>query len=98
MSIVEFMHLRKFEKVDALNCYGTFIAQRRLGLDKVYLYALNYFYVELFHELSNLSNRGVIVYRVFEDVNYLDAYLENVDISELLEVKQFFCLYSLLSQ
>jgi hypothetical protein len=85
MSIVEFINLSKFEKVNALNCYGTFIAERRLGFDRVYLYALNYFYVELFHELSNLSNRGVAVYRVFEDIKYLDIYLEHVDISELIE-------------
>ncbi len=87
MSIIEFFGLSKFEQVNALNSYGTFLTERRLGFDRVYLYALNYFYVELLHELSNLSNKGVTVYRVFDDVSYLDAYLDNVDISELMEMK-----------
>ncbi len=87
MSIAEFMHLCKFEKVNALNSHGAFIAERRLGFNRVYLYALNHFYVELFHELTNLDNKGITIYRVFDDVDYLDVYLEKVDISGLMEVE-----------
>ncbi len=85
MSIIEFEHLSESEKIDALNAYGTFIAERRLRVDRIYLYALGYFYVELFHELSSLNNTGVTVYRVFDTDAYLDVYLKKIDISDLTE-------------
>jgi hypothetical protein len=80
--------LSGFEKVVALNSYGVFLAERRIGLDRIYLYAINYFYIELFHELSDMSNRGVSIYRVFEDLKYLDAYLDKVDITALMDMQQ----------
>jgi hypothetical protein len=85
MPIAEFERLNKFEKAAALNTYGIFVSERRLGVNRIYLFALNSFYVELFHNLSNAGNREVTVYRVFTDPGYLDVYLENVDISVLIE-------------
>ena len=87
MSIVEFELLNKFEKAATLNSLGVFISERRLGIDRIYLFALNGFYVELFHNLSNRYNREVTVYRVFTDPGHLDVYLENVDISVLVETE-----------
>jgi hypothetical protein len=87
MSIVEFELLNKFEKATVINSYGVFISERRLGIDRIYLFALNSFYVELFHNLSNPDNRELTVQRVFTDPGYLDVYLENVDISVLTETE-----------
>jgi hypothetical protein len=87
MSVAEFEQLNKFEKASALNAYGVFISERRLGIDRIYLFALNSFYVELFHNLTNPDNKEVTVYRVFTDPGYLDVYLENVDISVLVETE-----------
>jgi hypothetical protein len=87
MSIAEFEQLNKFEKAAALNSFGVFISERRLGINRIYLFALNSFYVELFHNLSNPDNRELTVYRVFTDPGYLDVYLENVDISVLVETE-----------
>jgi hypothetical protein len=84
MKLNEFEKLSGFEKVEALNVYGVFLSERRIGADRVYLYVINYFYIELFHELSDIHNRGVSVYSVFDDVKYLDAYLEKVDITPLM--------------
>jgi hypothetical protein len=84
MKLTEFKNLSGFEKVEALNAYGVFLSERRIGADRIYLYAINYFYIELLHELSGIDNRGVSVYRVFDDVKYLDAYLEKVDITPLM--------------
>jgi hypothetical protein len=85
MSIAEFERLNKFEKAVALNAYGIFVSERCLGINRIYLFALNSFYVELFHNLSYAENREVTVHRVFTDPGYLDVYLENVDISVLAE-------------
>jgi hypothetical protein len=83
MTLAEFKELSGFEKANALNAYGVFLAERRIATDRMYLYAINYFYIELFHELSDINNRGVIIHRVFDEVDYLDAYLDKVDISQL---------------
>jgi hypothetical protein len=83
MTLIEFKQLSGFEKANALNAYGVFLAERRIAADRMYLYAINYFYIELFHELSDINNRGVIIHRVFEDVRHHDAYLDKVDISEV---------------
>lgn len=84
MKINEFEKLSGFEKVAALNAYGVFLSERRIGQDRIYLYSINYFYIEHFHEMSDLNNRGVSIYRVFDDVRYLDAYLDKVDITPLM--------------
>jgi len=84
MKLSEFEKLTGFEKVKALSDYGVFLSEPRIGADRVYLYAINYFYIEIFHQLSDINNRGVSVYRVFDDVKYLDAYLERVDITPLI--------------
>ena len=87
MSIPEFVQLSTFEKICVINSLGTFIAERRVGLNRVYLYAITHFYVELFHELSNPgASRRVRIHRVFEDTAYLDGYLEEVDINWLKEL------------
>jgi hypothetical protein len=86
MSPSEFEILSKFEKAEALNAYGAFIGERRMGIDRIYLFALNSFYVELYHNLSNENDVEVNVYRVFTDPGYLDVYLDNIDISVLTDV------------
>ena len=85
MSISEFLLLSPFEQVNVLNMHGSFVAQRKLGADRIYLYVVGFFYVELLHKLSDINNRGITIYRVFADTDHLDEYLEVVDISAIME-------------
>jgi len=81
MTKAEFEVLSGFEKAEALNKYGCFLDDRIVGSGRMYLYAVNYFYVELFYEFGSLNGRGVSVNRVFEEVDFLEEYLSHVDIS-----------------
>jgi hypothetical protein len=84
MSTAEFESLSKSDKARAINTYGVFISERRLGIDRIYLFALNSFYVELFHNLTSPDNAELTVHRVFTEPDYLDVYLENVDAASLI--------------
>jgi len=84
MNISEFLFLSPFEQVNVLNTYGSFVAERNIGPDRAYLYAVGHFYVELVHTLSDINNRGIRIYRVFADTDRLEEYLGMVDISEVI--------------
>jgi hypothetical protein len=83
MTLSDFQLLNVYEKASALNKYGVFLAERRIAANRIYLYAINYFYLELLHELSSLEVKAVTIYRIFEDSRFLDAYLDKVDISSI---------------
>jgi len=83
MTLQEFLLLTEFEKAIALNSEGVFLAERRIAANRIYLYSINYFYIELFHDFSGISGNGVHIHRVFEDTRCLDAYLTAIDIGTL---------------
>jgi hypothetical protein len=76
MTMQQFQQLSKAEQAAIINQYGVFVAERFVAGDRVYLYMVNYFYVELLHELSNLESKGVVISRIFDDARYLDVYAE----------------------
>jgi len=56
------------------------VAGRDDGDQKVLLYQLDSFYVEVFY---NPRHQLITDFRSFDDVDKLDAYLENVSLAEL---------------
>jgi len=66
-----------------VNRAGIKLAERMFGGNRFYLYDVDGFYVELLHNMSNLKAPGLVIYRVFDDISFLDIYLEKMDIDEL---------------
>jgi hypothetical protein len=60
-----------------------FLAERRISANRIYLYSINYFYIELFHDFSGLGGNGVSIHRVMDDIRCLDDYLPGIDIGFL---------------
>jgi hypothetical protein len=78
MNRFEFEQLSEAEQVRVINQYGTFTAEKIASGNRLYLYAINSFYVELLHELSDFRNKGVVVKRVFDDSRYLKEYIDDM--------------------
>jgi hypothetical protein len=83
MTKLEFEKLSNTEQGDMLNKYGVFLAQRVIGINRVYLYSISSFYIELFHQLTDERNSGIRIMKVFENPDMLDLYLEYIDVSDL---------------
>ena len=76
MTLAEFKQLSKAEQAQVINRHGVFVDERTEGGNRIYLYMVNYFYVELLHELSNLNNKGITISNIFDDMVQLDAYVQ----------------------
>lgn len=76
MTVQEFRDLKNLEKIHLINRDGSFVAERRMGTDRIYLFIIGNFFVELLHRLSDPDCRGVIIYDIFDDESKLQFYLE----------------------
>lgn len=64
MTLFEFEQLSKPQQIKVIGGHGVFLADKvELG-NRLYLYIINTFYVELLHELSNINNKGLVIARV----------------------------------
>jgi hypothetical protein len=79
MTLEQFLSLTELEKVGGLNNQGVILAERRICANRIYLYAINYFYMELVHDFSGLHGNELYIHRVFEDKRCLDYYLPAKD-------------------
>ena len=82
MTIKEFTTLNDDRQAKALVERGTFLAERYYKNFTIFLYGLDGFYVEIFHNLKFNAMQGM---REFEDDEALDPYLETIDISCLYQ-------------
>ncbi|MFL5748676.1 MAG: hypothetical protein ACJ751_28650 [Niastella sp.] len=64
MTCAEFEQLNKQEQIKVISHYGDFVADKVEAGNRYYLYAINSFYVELLHELSNPNTNGLVVNRI----------------------------------
>lgn len=81
MTSLEFDALNEGQQLNFLRAFGVLVAERIVGENRFYLYAISSFYVELFHDLSRSGT--IMILRSFSDVKLLDSYLSNVDITSL---------------
>jgi hypothetical protein len=83
MTRAQFEQLPKQQQIQTIRQYGEFVAERTEAGNRLYLYIINSFYIELIHELSNINNKGLAIIRVFDDVTHLNAYTEKAAPTQL---------------
>jgi len=77
MELAEYHALDNDKKTEILNRDASFLAQRITGKSICFLYQLYSFYVEVYF-YNKVEN-----YHCFENVDYLNPYLEDVDITSI---------------
>lgn len=83
MTIADFTLLDEIKQAQTLVERGVFVAERLYKNFSIFLYQVDSFYVEIYHNLRYNAMQGM---RSFEDDEALEPYLEEIDIS---------CLYQL---
>ena len=82
---IDYFNLFSIEnKLNYVKKRGTEIATRKIGYNKVRLYAINNFYVEVW---VNMITNFVIKINAFQKVTGLSPYLKRIDIHDLADVK-----------
>lgn len=81
MRLSEFIVLSEEEKKWAVLHSGVLVGKRDSSDCKVFLFQLDRCYVEMF---CNLQNKAVEEYRVFDDTNGLQPYLQSIPLDDLL--------------
>ena len=82
MTLKQFTEFQEIEQVRMLLMYGVLLSNRTQGGNKIYLYAVNSFYIELFEEISNCLTPGLRILRCFDDVKFLEDYLSDIEIPQ----------------
>jgi hypothetical protein len=83
MTRIEFEQLNKQEQIRVISKYGVFLADKIDSGNRLYLYVVNTFYVELLHELSNINSKGLVITRVFDDAGIFNDYQDKADANRL---------------
>ena len=73
MTRTDFEQLSRQEQIKVISQYGVLVADKIVAGNRLYLYAINAFYVELLHELSNLNNNGLVINKAFDAVEAFDT-------------------------
>ena len=76
MTSKDFEQLSKYDQIKVIKEHGVFLADKVVSGNRYFLYAINTFYVELIHELSNIHNQGLAIARVIDDAAELSLYHE----------------------
>ncbi|THU40472.1 hypothetical protein FAM09_11465 [Niastella caeni] len=81
MTIKEFQELSKHEQIQVIKEHGVFLADRVVSGNRLFLYIVNTFYVELLHEFSNINSKGIVITRAFDNESELADYTDKTDAS-----------------
>jgi len=76
MTLIEFTKCAEPEQLRLISNFGILLAERTIGYNRLYLYALSSFYIELYYELYEPDKTSVSILRSFEDIRLLDEYLD----------------------
>lgn len=76
MASKDFEQLSKYDQLKVIKEHGVFLADKVVSGNRYFLYAINTFYVELIHELSNIHCEGLAIARVIDDAAELSNYHE----------------------
>lgn len=82
MTLDEFTLLNDTRQAEALIDRGVFLAERMYKNFSIFLYQLDDFYVEIYHNLKFNVMQGM---RSFREEDELDPYLESIDISSIYQ-------------
>ena len=83
MTWIQFEQLGNQEQLNIVGRDGVFLAERIAAGNRVYLYIVHSFYVELLHELSNVNSQGLTVFKIFNDTSAFDLYADKADSERL---------------
>lgn len=78
MTVAEFCYLDDMKQAETLLEHGIFLTERLYKNFTIFLYQIDSFYVEVYHNLRYNMMQGM---RGFEDVDALVPYLDSIDIS-----------------
>ena len=81
MTIKEFQQLSAPDQIQVIKEHGVFLSDKVVSGNRLFLYIINTFYVELLHELSNINSKGIVITRVFDDQAELNMYYEKMEAS-----------------
>ena len=76
MTSKDFEQLSKYDQKKVIKEHGVFLADKVVSGNRYFLYAINTFYVELIHELSNIHCEGLEIARIIDDAAELSNYHE----------------------
>ena len=79
MTRIQFEQLSNQEQLDVVGRDGVFLAERIAAGNRVYLYIVHSFYVELLHELSNVNSQGLTVFKISIDTSAFALYADKAD-------------------
>ncbi len=82
MTFEEYILLSEDQKLSVLWCEANFIAERKEIENKLFLYQVYSFYIEVLYS----SNSGLNQLRPFSSTEELEPYLEEIDISSLIHL------------
>ena len=82
MTLDEFTSLDETLQAEAQIDRGVFLAERMYKNFSIFLYQLDDFYVEIYHNLKYNVMQGMRSFREEED---LEPFLENIDISSIYQ-------------
>jgi hypothetical protein len=82
MTLDEFTSLDEAMQAEALIDRGVFLAERMYKNFSIFLYQLDDFYVEIYHNLKYNVMQGM---RSFQEEEDLEPFLENIDISSIYQ-------------
>ena len=82
MTLTEFSSLDESRQAEALIEGGVFLTERMYKNFSIFLYQLDDFYVEIYHNLKYNVMQGM---RSFQDDEELEPFLESIDISSIYQ-------------
>jgi len=82
MTIEQFRATSQYVQKSMIKIHGTFLLKRKSVETYAYLFQVDGFYAEVFF---NERNGNILQIKAFDNVDELEPYLEEVDISEIVQ-------------
>jgi len=83
MTLIQFDQKNENEQRELIKSRGVFMGSRLKGENKILLYQVDSFYIELFYDRFEEIQIPIRLLRTFEGVDSLDPYLKKIDIRML---------------
>lgn len=80
MKLIQFNQEGSEAQAEILRTKGALVASRTIGENKILLYQIDAFYIELFDDKYEQMKTPIRILRTFEEINFLDPYLKKIKI------------------
>lgn len=82
VSLEDFQFSSFERKCDIVTGYSNYVMMRRLEETKIYLYALEGFFIEVYY---SPKYKKVLMINAFDDKQGIEPYLEDISLSDILK-------------